>query len=161
MRSACLPDDLRDSYNRDDEQLRSPQTSAPDRYGKLPSAGGNNGIIGSGSNGGGSSVGSSSGSNGGSGINGSGVANSVRPYGNGGANNGGDSASRDVGGGNVSSILSSRVATTTAVNSFAMASRNACKYPCLNGGTCQGSVCACRQGYAGENCGDRKCTDLI
>jgi len=142
---------------------QSPQTFAPDRYGKPPSAAGNNGITGSSSNGGSSSGGSgisntSGGNN--NGINGSGGGNSGKNYGNGVTSNNGGSASRDVGGGNISSILSTRVATTT-VNSNAVASRNACKYPCLNGGTCQGSVCACRQGYAGENCGDRKCTDLI
>jgi len=162
VRSACLPDDLRDSYNKDDEQLRSPQTSAPDRYGKPPSA---VGITGSGNNGGGSSGGSGgSNGNGGNnnGINGSGGGNNGRNYGNGVTSNNGDSASKDVGGGNIGSVLSTRVATTTAnSNANAVASRSACKYPCLNGGTCQGSVCACRQGYTGENCGDRKCTDLI
>lgn len=44
----------------------------------------------------------------------------------------------------------------TAVTPIAAASRNVCKFPCLNGGTCQGSVCACRQGYNGENCADRE-----
>lgn len=176
VRSACLPDDLRDAYNKDDEQLRLSQSSAPDRYGKPPLTGGNNGIASSGSSG---SSGGSGGSNisGGnnSGINGSGGGNNSGTNGSGGISNVGDSASKDgsasrgdipsrddsASGGvrNINNTSSSRVATT--VNSLAVASRNSCKYPCLNGGTCQGSVCTCRQGYTGENCGDRECTPII
>lgn len=191
VRSACLPDDLRDAYNKEDEQLRFSQSSVPDRYGKSPTAGGNNGITSSGSSGSGSS-GGSGGSN--SGPNGSSGGNNSGTNGNGGISNIGDSASRDGsasrgdipgrsdipsrddnysrgdsasrgdsisrGVGNVNSIPSGRVVTTTTVNSLALASRNSCKYLCLNGGTCQGSVCSCRQGYTGENCGDRKCAPI-
>jgi len=146
-----------------------PQSSAPDRYGKLPSTGGNNGIIGSGSSGDGSTGGSSGSNDGGgnnSGTNGNGGRNNNGPNGSGGISNssgsisnGGEGASRGGGyGSSVSSILSSRVATTTD-NSLGVVSRNSCKYPCLNGGTCQGSICTCRQGYTGENCGDRKFTE--
>jgi len=172
VRSACLPDDLRDAYNKDDEQLRLSQSSVPDRYGKPPSTGGNNVGSSGGSGGSSGSGGNDSGNNGSGGISNSETSASRDESTSRGdsANRGdsasrgdslsrGDSAGRGVGNvGRVSSTSSSRVATTTSVNSLAMVeSRNYCKYPCLNGGTCQGSVCSCRQGYTGEYCGDRKC----
>ena len=30
-----------------------------------------------------------------------------------------------------------------------------CQAACLNGGSCSGSKCVCRQGYQGEFCGER------
>lgn len=123
VRSACLPDDLRDSYNKDDEKSRQPSLPAPDRFEKPPSAavsgGSRNGDSGA------ISIGSSTGNSG-----------------------SGNDGSSDSG-------VTNRVATTT-VSLSTMTPRSVCKYPCMNGGTCQGSVCSCRLGYSGENCADRK-----
>lgn len=201
VRSACLPDDLRDSYNKDDEQQALSPT--PDRFEKQPSAasiggsgvknggtgsatGGNNGYGGNsgntgtvvttggtgggkiGSGGGGVGVGEDSGNNGRGNV-GNGQenvgSNGRGTVGNGRESNGNGHGSGIVGNANGGSVPSgggdanggsSRVSTTT-VNSLPTSPRNTCKYPCLNGGSCQGSVCVCRQGYNGENCAEREC----
>lgn len=172
VRSACLPDDLRDTYNKDDEQQALSPT--PDRFEKPSAAigggvkndgtgsgtGGNNGHGSTGNSGTGSSTGWKIGSGGGVGED---SGNSRGTVGNG-QENIGNGRGSIVGSANIGSVPSgggdanggsSRVSTTT-VNSLPISSRNTCKYPCLNGGSCQGSVCVCRQGYNGENCAERK-----
>lgn len=176
VRSACLPDDLRDAYNKENEQRLPPS----DRFDKLPGSGivageksddgdddggygikgsgnsGGYGIKGSGNSGGYGSKGS--GDSGGHETKGSGYGSKGDGDSGGPGSRGGSGVNGGIGSGNGGSGVSTRIATTstTSIPSAVMASRNVCKYPCLNGGTCQGSVCACRQGYSGENCADRK-----
>lgn len=127
VRSACLPDDLRDSMTTKDDGHRA-LSSTPDRFEKQPSSAGNDGRVGSGG-----LVGGDSNENAGNG-----------------------NGKNDGGGGGSSSSIGGRVIATTTVGSLTATSRNGCKYPCLNGGTCQGTVCSCRQGYSGENCAERE-----
>lgn len=140
MRSACLPDDLRDSYNKDSEHQRPPTYSAPE---KPPTAGNFDGGHPSRNNGIGAAENATNVHGGNNGYGGNG--------------NGGVDAGNSGGGNESAHVSGGRVTATTVPSSLTVTPRSVqCKYPCLNGGTCQGSVCACRQGYSGENCAIRE-----
>jgi hypothetical protein len=121
-----LPDDLRDAYNKDNDQRPVP----PDRIERLPAVG----VVDGEKN---TDAGNDDNDDS------DGNKDSVESGGHGGRTKGGGTGGPST---RISTITP--LATTTP--------RNVCKYPCLNGGTCLGSVCACRLGYNGENCGDRK-----
>ncbi|XP_025412034.1 fibrillin-2-like isoform X2 [Sipha flava] len=129
VRSACLPDDLRDAYNKDNDQRPVP----PDRIERLPAVG----VVDGEKN---TDAGNDDNDDS------DGNKDSVESGGHGGRTKGGGTGGPST---RISTITP--LATTTP--------RNVCKYPCLNGGTCLGSVCACRLGYNGENCGDPICRD--
>ncbi|XP_076053545.1 fibrillin-2-like, partial [Oratosquilla oratoria] len=101
--------------------------------------GGGGGGRGTGSGGGGGGGGRGNGSGGGGGGRGNGNGGGGGGRGNGGGGGIGDGGRVD-GGGGVSDIYDSR-----------------CQTACLNGGTCQGTRCICRQGFTGDHCAEPVC----
>lgn len=68
-----------------------------------------------------------------------------------------EGGSRINGGGTTGGILPGQITGPAGPGgSSGGSSGSACQITCLNGGTCINNKCACKSGFSGEFCGERK-----